>query len=145
MAMAALTQPLYRIPCTICMKIIPIMIPHFSFTCRRQTLQGCADSIKAFGISVSHRWLPISISAVQIRAVIRLNVSFINNSKGKNLDYIWDFGDKTYSTSQNPPPRIYKNSTATGYYLFCDPHRDEPGRMRQQYYPNGAGIFKGNS
>jgi PKD repeat protein len=40
-----------------------------------------------------------------------LNVSFINSSKGKNLNYTWDFGDKTYSTSQNPPPRTYKNST----------------------------------
>ncbi len=40
-----------------------------------------------------------------------LDVSFLNNSRGVNLDYIWDFGDKTYSTSQNPPPRVYKNST----------------------------------
>ncbi|MFO7369394.1 MAG: PKD domain-containing protein, partial [Bacteroidales bacterium] len=48
-----------------------------------------------------------------------LNVSFDNNSRGKNLDYIWDFGDKTYSTSENPPPRTYKNSTDkdTTYYV----------------------------
>ena len=48
-----------------------------------------------------------------------LNVSFLNNSRGQNLDYIWDFGDKTYSTSQNPPPRVYKNSTDkdTTYYV----------------------------
>lgn len=48
-----------------------------------------------------------------------LNVSFTNNSRGQNLDYIWDFGDKTYSTSENPPPRIYKNATAkdSTYYV----------------------------
>jgi PKD repeat protein len=48
-----------------------------------------------------------------------LNVSFLNNSRGLNLDYMWDFGDKTYSTSQNPPPRVYKNSTSmdTTYYV----------------------------
>ncbi len=48
-----------------------------------------------------------------------LNVVFKNNSKGKNLNYIWDFGDKTYSASQNPPPRLYQNSTAkdTTYYV----------------------------
>ncbi len=48
-----------------------------------------------------------------------LNVVFKNNSKGKNLNYIWDFGDKTYSASENPPPRLYQNSTArdTTYYV----------------------------
>jgi gliding motility-associated-like protein len=48
-----------------------------------------------------------------------LNVSFNNNSRGQNLDFMWDFGDKTYSTSENPPPRTYKNSTDkdTTYYV----------------------------
>jgi PKD repeat protein len=48
-----------------------------------------------------------------------LDVSFTNSSKGKDLNYIWDFGDKTYSTSQNPPPKVYKNSTDkdTTYYV----------------------------
>ncbi len=48
-----------------------------------------------------------------------LTVVFKNNSKGKNLNYIWDFGDKTYSASENPPPRMYQNSTAgdTTYFV----------------------------
>jgi PKD repeat protein len=48
-----------------------------------------------------------------------LNIVFRNSSKGKNLNYIWDFGDKTYSTSENPPPRLYQNSTSrdTAYFV----------------------------
>ena len=48
-----------------------------------------------------------------------LTVNFANNSIGQNVDHIWDFGDKTYSTSVNPPPRVYKNSTAkdTTYFV----------------------------
>ncbi len=40
-----------------------------------------------------------------------LPVTFINASKGKNINYMWDFGDKTYSTSQDPPPKTYQNNT----------------------------------
>ncbi|MBN1414744.1 MAG: PKD domain-containing protein [Bacteroidales bacterium] len=48
-----------------------------------------------------------------------LPVSFINDSKGKNVNYNWDFGDKTSSTSQDPPPKLYQNNTAfdTTYYV----------------------------
>ncbi len=40
-----------------------------------------------------------------------LPVTFINASKGKNINYMWDFGDNTYSTSQDPPPKTYQNNT----------------------------------
>ncbi|MBN1144585.1 MAG: PKD domain-containing protein [Bacteroidales bacterium] len=48
-----------------------------------------------------------------------LNVSFQNTSKGTNLNYQWDFGDNTFSTSQNPPPKLYQNATSkdTTYYV----------------------------
>ncbi|MBN2482073.1 MAG: gliding motility-associated C-terminal domain-containing protein [Bacteroidales bacterium] len=48
-----------------------------------------------------------------------LNVSFLNHSLGKDLDFMWDFGDRTYSASENPPPKLYKNSTDqdTTYYV----------------------------
>ncbi|MBN2814106.1 MAG: PKD domain-containing protein, partial [Bacteroidales bacterium] len=48
-----------------------------------------------------------------------LNVSFQNSSKGTDLNYQWDFGDNTFSTSQNPPPKVYQNATAkdTTYYV----------------------------
>ncbi len=48
-----------------------------------------------------------------------LNVTFQNTSKGTDLNYQWDFGNNTYSTSLNPPPRIYQNATAkdTTYYV----------------------------
>ena len=47
-----------------------------------------------------------------------LPVSFINDSKGKNVNYSWDFGDKTSSTSQDPPPKIYQNNTASDTTYF---------------------------
>ncbi len=80
--------------------------------------QGCADSMQR-----SVFLFPRVVAAFDFDSPNQgcnpLNVSFINNSRGQNLDYVWDFGDKTYSTSQNPPPRTYKNSTAkdTTYYV----------------------------
>ena len=41
-----------------------------------------------------------------------LPVVFINDSKGKNVNYNWDFGDKTSSTSPAPPPKLYQNNTS---------------------------------
>jgi PKD repeat protein len=41
-----------------------------------------------------------------------LPVVFINDSKGKNINYNWDFGDKTSSTSPAPPPKLYQNNTS---------------------------------
>ena len=48
-----------------------------------------------------------------------LLVSFINDSKGKNVIYNWDFGNNTFSTSKDPPPKLYQNNTAwdTTYYV----------------------------
>jgi gliding motility-associated-like protein len=80
--------------------------------------QGCADSIMR-----SVFLFPQVAAAFDFDSPNTgcnpLPVSFVNNSKGENLDYIWDFGDKTYSTSENPPPRTYKNSTDkdTTYYV----------------------------
>jgi PKD repeat protein len=90
----------------------------FFIRMRAENLQGCTDSIQR-----SVFLFPRVISNFSFDSPNQgcnpLNVSFLNNSKGKNLDYIWDFGDKTYSTSQNPPPRVYKNSTDkdTTYYV----------------------------
>jgi PKD repeat protein len=90
----------------------------FFIRLRAQNLQGCADSLER---SVS--LFPQVVAAFSFDSPDQgcnpLNVSFINNSRGKNLDHTWDFGDKTYSTSANPPPKIYKNSTPndTTYYV----------------------------
>jgi PKD repeat protein len=48
-----------------------------------------------------------------------LTVSFINASKGKNVNYNWDFGDNTSSASPAPPSKLYKNNTNhdTLYYV----------------------------
>lgn len=83
-----------------------------------QNIYGCADSIKR-----SVFLFPRVVAAFDFDSPNEgcnpLTVGFVNQSTGQNLDYIWDFGDKTYSTSQNPPPRTYKNSSAkdTTYYV----------------------------
>ena len=81
-------------------------------------IQGCADSAQR-SVSLFPRVIADFNFNSPNQGCNPLDVSFINNSKGKNLNYIWDFGDKTYSTSQNPPPRTYKNSTDkdTTYYV----------------------------
>ncbi|HEX2394859.1 MAG TPA: PKD domain-containing protein, partial [Bacteroidales bacterium] len=79
---------------------------------------GCADSV-----SRSVFLFPRVVAAFDFTTPNQgcnpLTINFANNSTGRNLDYMWDFGDMTYSTSQNPPPRNYKNSTEkdTTYYV----------------------------
>lgn len=81
-------------------------------------MQGCVDSIKREVFLFSQVVADFDFDSPN-QGCNPLDVSFINKSKGQNLDYIWDFGDKTFSTSQNPPPRTYKNSTAkdSTYYV----------------------------
>jgi len=38
-----------------------------------------------------------------------LTVDFINNSQGKNLSYLWDFGDGTSSSNTNPVNKVFAN------------------------------------
>jgi len=72
--------------------------------------QGCADS--AFrSVSLFPRVIADFSFTSPNHGCNPLNVSFLNSSKGKDLNHIWDFGDKTYSTSENPPPRTYMNAT----------------------------------
>ena len=81
-------------------------------------LQGCADSIQR-SVSLFPQVVADFSFDSPNQGCNPLTVSFLNNSRGKNLDYTWDFGDKTFSTSENPPPRLYKNSTSadTTYYV----------------------------
>jgi PKD repeat protein len=90
----------------------------FYIQLRATNLQGCSDSIQRSVFLFPRVAADFSFNSPN-QGCNPLNVSFLNSSKGKNLDYIWDFGDKTYSTSQNPPPRVYKNSTDkdTIYYV----------------------------
>ena len=80
--------------------------------------QGCVDSMQR---SVS--LFPQVVAGFNFTSPNQgcnpLDVSFDNQSRGKNLDFTWDFGDKTYSTSENPPPKTYRNSTAkdTSYFV----------------------------
>jgi PKD repeat protein len=78
---------------------------------RAQNPQGCADSVTRSVALFPQVVADFSFSSPN-QGCNPLNVSFANNSRGINLDYTWDFGDKTYSTSENPPSRIYKNATA---------------------------------
>jgi PKD repeat protein len=79
---------------------------------------GCADSIQR-SVFLFPQVVADFDFASPNQGCNPLNVSFNNNSRGQNLDFTWDFGDKTYSTSENPPPRTYKNSTDkdTTYYV----------------------------
>ncbi len=73
-------------------------------------LQGCKDSIQRTVSLFPQVAAAFNFSSPN-QGCNPLEVSFVNSSKGKNLDYTWDFGDKTYSVSENPPPRVYKNSS----------------------------------
>lgn len=39
-------------------------------------------------------------------------VSLLNTSSGKDLNYFWDFGNRTFSVDQAPAPRLYENLTS---------------------------------
>ena len=41
-----------------------------------------------------------------------LTVDFINNSQGKNLTYLWDFGDGSNSSNLNPVNKVFENYTS---------------------------------
>ncbi|HLO57918.1 MAG TPA: PKD domain-containing protein [Bacteroidales bacterium] len=85
---------------------------------RAQNSYGCADSLERSVFLFPRVVADFGFTSPN-EGCNPLNVIFDNNSRGQNLDFIWDFGDKTYSTSQNPPPRVYKNSTAkdTTYFV----------------------------
>lgn len=48
-----------------------------------------------------------------------LTVDFINNSEGKDLNYLWDFGDGSGIDEENPANKVFSNSTSfdTTYYV----------------------------
>jgi PKD repeat protein len=73
--------------------------------------QGCVDSAQR-SVSLFPRVIASFSLSNPNQGCNPLPVTFTNSSKGKDLNYIWDFGDKTYSTSLQPPPKIYQNATA---------------------------------
>jgi len=85
---------------------------------RAENTQGCADSMTRT-VSLFPQVAAAFAFSSPNQGCNPLAVEFSNTSKGKDLDYTWDFGDKTYSTSQHPPPRLYKNATAldTTYFV----------------------------
>ncbi len=71
---------------------------------------GCSDSVER-SVSLYPRVIAAFNFDSPNQGCNPLNVSFINNSTGKDLNYFWDFGDRTYSTAQFPMPRLYQNQT----------------------------------
>jgi len=56
-------------------------------------------------------------------ACIKSPVAFINNSIGKNLQYLWQLGDNTQFAGQTPPPHVYITSNAYNVKLIVtDPY-----------------------
>lgn len=50
-------------------------------------------------------------------------VAYINTSKGKNLQYLWQLGDNTTFTGQTPPPHVYTTNNAyTVKLTVTDPY-----------------------
>jgi PKD repeat protein len=82
----------------------------FFIKMRARNLHGCSDSIQRT-VSLFPRVVADFNFDSPNQGCNPLNVTITNISKGKNLDYTWDFGDKTYSTNQNPPAKSYKNTT----------------------------------
>lgn len=80
--------------------------------------EGCIDSVKR-SVSLYAQVAANFNFTSPNEGCNPLNVSFQNSSKGTDLNYQWNFGDNTFSTSQNPPPKIYQNATAkdTTYYV----------------------------
>lgn len=80
--------------------------------------EGCTDSVVR-SVSLFPRVVADFNFGSPNQGCNPLNVSFINNSQGKDMNFIWDFGDKTYSTSEDPPPRTYQNATSkdTTYFV----------------------------
>lgn len=77
---------------------------------RVENTQGCADSLERSVFLFPQVVADFDFDSPNT-GCNPLNVSFLNNSLGKDLDYLWDFGNKTYSASENPPPKLYTNAT----------------------------------
>jgi PKD repeat protein len=79
--------------------------------------EGCSDSIMR-SIAI----FPHVVAAFDHSDSVGcspLSVSFVNNSSGGILSYLWDFGNGTSSTNPSPIPRTYTNyqSYDTTYYI----------------------------
>ncbi len=83
----------------------------YVITLAAQNTQGCKDTLIR-SVSLFPRVIADFVFNSPSQGCNPLPVSFENHSRGKDLNYIWDFGDKTYSASQDPPPRVYQNATA---------------------------------
>ncbi|MBN2275775.1 MAG: PKD domain-containing protein, partial [Bacteroidales bacterium] len=90
----------------------------FYINMRATNIYGCADSMQRSIFLFPQVAANFDFGTSNV-GCNPLPVSFINDSKGKNVNYSWDFGDKTSSTSQDPPPKLYQNNTAydTTYYV----------------------------
>jgi gliding motility-associated-like protein len=64
-------------------------------------------------------------------------VSFQNTSVGTNLTYLWNFGDNTTSTLQNPPPHVY---SAAGTYTVTLTVTNQQGCTNTFTHPNPITI-----
>ena len=95
--MAALLQPLFRIPFFTSMKTIPTMIRLFYIHLKAKNNEGLLIQ-RQRSVSLFPRVVAGFNFSSPDQGCNPLEVSFSNNSKGKNLNYIWDFGDKTYSS-----------------------------------------------
>ncbi len=83
-----------------------------SYTIRMRALsaQGCADSAEHSVLLFPRVAAGFTFDSPTGGCNPPL-VSFLNESEGKDLNYLWDFGDRTYSTSESPPPKLYRNDT----------------------------------
>jgi len=73
---------------------------------------GCSDSVQR-----SVFLYPQAVAAFSFTSPDAgcnpLEVSFLNESTGKDLNFLWEFGNNTSSIIENPVPRIFRNSTST--------------------------------
>jgi PKD repeat protein len=80
--------------------------------------EGCTDSLQRSIFMYPQVVADFNFST-PVQGCNPLNVAFTNNSKGKNLNYIWSFGDNTFSIDQNPVPKTFINLSDkdTTYYF----------------------------
>ncbi len=80
--------------------------------------EGCSDSVSR-SVSLYPRVIASFGFNSPSQGCNPLNVSLTNSSSGKDVNYFWDFGNRTYSVDQYPQPLDYQNLTDkdTTYYV----------------------------
>lgn len=87
-------------------------IGQFPITLQITDEWGCTDEIRKAGVEATQ---PTAYFEMDSTSCTKDAINFYNQSQGVDMDYLWDFGDGTTSTMENPA-HLY---IAEGIYSVC--------------------------